>query len=189
VEGYYLRAKDKEITLRFSNEHDEIMMMTDRNAIMQILENLISNAIKYSPLGKMVYVNVQQLGDDQMHMLFVREENARDEQDEQESASVRHLASPHSSIVQNRVRIEIQDEGPGMTAEDMQHLFSKFAKLSAKPTGGEHSTGLGLSIVKKVTEALEGRVWCESEPDAGATFIVELPITEVPPELLLERYS
>jgi sensor histidine kinase regulating citrate/malate metabolism len=48
---------------------------------------------------------------------------------------------------------------------------------------------LGLSIVKKVTEALQGRVWCESESGAGARFIVELPITEVPPELLLERYS
>jgi signal transduction histidine kinase len=49
--------------------------------------------------------------------------------------------------------------------------------LSAKPTGGEHSTGLGLSIVKKMVEALNGRIWCESEPGHGATFIVEFPAT------------
>ena len=50
----------------------------------------------------------------------------------------------------------------------------KFQKLKAKPTDGESSTGLGLSIVKKYVEALEGKVWCESEFGHGATFIVEL---------------
>ena len=73
------------------------------------------------------------------------------------------------------VRIEIQDEGEGISAEDMKRLFGKFARLSARPTGGEHSTGLGLSIVKKMVEAMNGKVWCESEVGKGATFIVELP--------------
>jgi signal transduction histidine kinase len=57
----------------------------------------------------------------------------------------------------------------------MKKLFGKFARLSARPTGGEHSTGLGLSIVKKLVEAMHGRVWCESEVGKGTTFIVELP--------------
>lgn len=61
----------------------------------------------------------------------------------------------------------------------MKKLFGKFARLSARPTGGEHSTGLGLSIVKKMVEAMNGKVWCESEVGdglpRGATFIVELP--------------
>jgi two-component system sensor histidine kinase/response regulator len=73
------------------------------------------------------------------------------------------------------VRVEVQDQGPGLSAEDQKKLFGKFARLSAKPTGGEHSTGLGLSIVKKMVEAMNGRVWCESEPGKGATFIVEFP--------------
>ena len=62
-----------------------------------------------------------------------------------------------------------------MSAEDQKKLFGKFARLSAKPTGGEHSTGLGLSIVKKMVEAMHGRVWCESELNCGATFVVEFP--------------
>jgi len=74
-----------------------------------------------------------------------------------------------------KVYIEIQDEGPGISEEDMKKLFGKFARLSAQPTGGEHSTGLGLSIVKKMVEAMNGRVWCESELGKGATFVVELP--------------
>jgi len=72
-------------------------------------------------------------------------------------------------------RIEVQDEGPGLSVEDQKRLFGKFARLSAKPTGGEHSTGLGLSIVKKMAEAMRGKVWCESELGHGAIFILELP--------------
>jgi signal transduction histidine kinase len=73
------------------------------------------------------------------------------------------------------VRIEIHNFGEGIAPEDMPRLFGKFARLSARPTAGEDSTGLGLSIVKKMTEAMQGRVWCESAPHEGATFFVELP--------------
>jgi ligand-binding sensor domain-containing protein/signal transduction histidine kinase len=170
VEGYYLRAKDKEISLHLNTETDEVMTFTDRNAFMQIMENLISNSIKYSPLGKNVYVNIITSQTDQMQALFTREEEALE----------------HTPLQQAHVRIEIQDEGPGLTPEDKQKLFGKFAKLSAKPTGGEHSTGLGLSIVKKIVEAMHGQVWCESELGAGATFIVELPLVEIPPEALMQ---
>ena len=76
------------------------------------------------------------------------------------------------------IRIEISDQGPGLTDDDMKKMFGKFARLSAQPTGGEHSTGLGLSIVKKLVEAMNGKVWCESEPGKGATFIVELPAAQ-----------
>ena len=72
-------------------------------------------------------------------------------------------------------RIEVQDGGPDLSAEDQQKLFGKFARLSAKPTGGEHATGLGLSIVKRMVEAMNGKVWCESEPGQGARFILTLP--------------
>ena len=77
-----------------------------------------------------------------------------------------------------KVRAEIKDEGPGFTKDDMKKLFGKFQRLSARPTGGEHSTGIGLSIVKKYVEAMNGKVWCESEPGQGANFIVEFERTE-----------
>jgi two-component system sensor histidine kinase/response regulator len=74
------------------------------------------------------------------------------------------------------VRIEVQDQGPGLSPEDQKKLFGKFARLSAKPTGGEQSIGLGLSIVKRMVEAMNGRVWCESEAGHGAKFVVQFPI-------------
>jgi signal transduction histidine kinase len=75
----------------------------------------------------------------------------------------------------DRLRVEVQDEGPGLSADDQKKLFGKFARLSAKPTGGERSTGLGLSIVMKMVEVMNGKVWCESELGKGATFIAEFP--------------
>ena len=78
-------------------------------------------------------------------------------------------ASPH------HIRLDIQDEGPGLSTADKEKLFGKFTRLSARPTGGEHSTGLGLSIVKKLVEAMHGEIWCDSELGNGATFCVRLP--------------
>lgn len=79
-------------------------------------------------------------------------------------------ASGHS------IRTEVRDEGPGIPKDEMDLLFKKFKKLSNRPTAGESSTGLGLSIVKHYTELLKGKVWCESTPGQGSNFIVELPL-------------
>ena len=75
------------------------------------------------------------------------------------------------------IRIQFIDQGQGISENDMKNLFGKYRKLSARPTAGEDSTGLGLSIVKKYVQALNGRVWCESVEGKGSNFIVELPIT------------
>lgn len=69
--------------------------------------------------------------------------------------------------------IKIKDEGPGISEEDQKKMFTKFQKLSAKPTANESSTGLGLSIAKKYIEAMQGKIWCESAIGNGATFIIE----------------
>ncbi|QHT67171.1 sensor histidine kinase [Rhodocytophaga rosea] len=98
----------------------------------QVLENLISNAIKFSPANKSVFISLQE--------------------------------------VQDTIEIEIKDQGPGFVPEDMPKLFGRFQKLSAQPTAGEDSTGLGLSIVKKYMEAMQGEVACHSNPGQGASF-------------------
>ena len=74
---------------------------------------------------------------------------------------------------ESKIRFEVKDEGPGISKEDKPKLFQKFQKLEARPTDGENSTGLGLSIVKKYVEAMGGLVWCESEQGHGSTFTVE----------------
>ena len=68
----------------------------------------------------------------------------------------------------------VQDEGPGFTAEDRIHLFTRYRRLSARPTAGEPSTGLGLSIVKKLMDDMGGGIECESRPGEGTTFVLNL---------------
>lgn len=77
----------------------------------------------------------------------------------------------------DKVRILVMDEGPGVKPEEEELLFGQFAKLSARPTGEESSTGLGLSLVKKYVEQINGTIWYDGEASKGATFIVELPVT------------
>lgn len=75
----------------------------------------------------------------------------------------------------DQVRIEVSDQGPGITEEDQMRMFGRFQRLSAKPTGGESSTGLGLAITKAMTDRLRGRIEVHSQPGRGSTFAVVLP--------------
>lgn len=83
------------------------------------------------------------------------------------------------SFTEDNVITSVRDQGPGLSEEDMTRVFGKFQKLSAKPTGGEESLGLGLSLVKKFTEIMNGEVWCESSKGGGAEFFVSFPKSSV----------
>jgi signal transduction histidine kinase len=68
--------------------------------------------------------------------------------------------------------IQFKDEGQGISKDELPHLFSKYSKLSSLPTSGEASTGLGLSIVKRLADELNGTIFCESELGKGSVFTV-----------------
>ncbi len=131
----------KFIHLYFPAIDDTLAVFSDRLRTIEILDNLLSNALKFSQPNSNVWV------------------------------TVKTAAGKNEQFV----RIEVRDEGPGLTAEDQKLLFQRFARLSARPTGNESSTGLGLSIAKKLVEMMGGTIRCESEPNRGATFIVDLP--------------
>ncbi|MCU0427128.1 MAG: ATP-binding protein [Candidatus Kapabacteria bacterium] len=176
VEHYYASAAIKNIRIHYDFKPNMIAY-ADELASIQIMDNLISNAVKYSPHDKNVWVRIS-------HSFLGIGHGAGDNGASHSSLAIGHLSNDNSSrpmtndqVTNDYLRIEVADEGPGISAEDMKKLFGKFARLSARPTGGEHSTGLGLSIAKKMVEAMNGRVWCESELGKGATFIVELPST------------
>lgn len=75
---------------------------------------------------------------------------------------------------QDSISIKIRDEGVGIDKEELPYLFSKYSKISSLPTDGESSNGLGLSIVKRIVEEINGRITCESEPGKGSVFTVIL---------------
>ena len=73
------------------------------------------------------------------------------------------------------VECQVQDEGPGFSETDKARMFRRYGRLSARPTAGEPSTGLGLSIVKKLVLAMQGELACDSTTGNGATFAFRLP--------------
>lgn len=169
VESYRELAKHKSIIIfnEYPNPSStEIKVKADGTMMRQVLENILSNAVKFSPFNRTILVRVLSLEAAAALEIPIRPNN-------QEALS-------QNSIKQasKRVRIEIQDEGQGVSAEDMQKMFGLFTKLSARPTGGESTTGVGLSIVKRMVESMNGRVWCESELGNGATFVVEFLAAE-----------
>jgi signal transduction histidine kinase len=73
------------------------------------------------------------------------------------------------------VRGEVRDTGIGMKPEDIEHIFENFYRAEAAKAMAQHSTGLGLSIVKGIMDRYHGRVWVESQVGVGSTFYFELP--------------
>ncbi|MET0905713.1 MAG: DUF3369 domain-containing protein [Bradyrhizobiaceae bacterium] len=131
-------AKQQQIMVS-SPEHFDLTMC-DVDRMREAIDNLVSNAIKYSPIGGKIAILVD--GD------------------------------------ADHIRIAVTDEGAGLLPEDLDRLFGRFQRLSAKPTGGESSTGLGLSIVKRIIDMHGGEVTANSEgPGQGATFTIRLPAT------------
>ena len=135
-------ALRKNITLNFSVHKENLIVLADKTHAYEVFDNLISNAIKYSPKGKNVWINTN-------------------------SQVIPEFNSDKECIV-----VTIKDEGPGFTEKDKQNIFNKDMKLSAVPTGGESSSGNGLYIVKQLVEAMNGRIWYESVHGKGTSFHV-----------------
>ncbi|MHC1710627.1 MAG: ATP-binding protein [Solidesulfovibrio sp.] len=91
--------------------------------------------------------------------------------------------SPPQSLVRVNLRhngseviVKVRDQGPGILPEERHRLFKPFERLSARPTAGEKSLGLGLAIAEGIVGAHGGRIWVESEPGQGAAFCFTLPL-------------
>ena len=134
IERFQPRAQSKGIEIEWSAPVGDLKVKGDMVAIRQVVENLVSNAVKYSPIGGRVA------------MRMVEEDN--------------------------EIRFEVRDNGPGIAQDEFSRLFKKFSRLSAKPTDGESSHGMGLFIVKSLVDSMKGKVCCESQLGRGATFLV-----------------
>ncbi|MCB1077685.1 MAG: HAMP domain-containing histidine kinase [Verrucomicrobiae bacterium] len=138
VEDYSGAVAAKQITLNVASAPDLPEAWADPTGTRQILDNLISNAVKYSPKGGNVVIGL--------------------------------------SHTDEHVVIDIADSGPGLSDSDQLKLWQKFQRLTPRPTAGETSNGLGLWIVRQLTESMNGTVFCHSILGRGSIFGVRLPI-------------
>jgi signal transduction histidine kinase len=131
-------ARKKRIRISWAvPEFAAVTIWTDAVAIGTVLDNLVSNAIKFSLPGKAINITISREG---------------------------------SELV-----CTVRDEGPGLTKEDLRRIFQRGVRLGPKPTGGESSSGYGLSIAREIVRKLGGRIWCESVEGQGASFAFSLP--------------
>lgn len=124
-------AERKQSTIEVEGEWPQAWI--DSRALEQVVQNLLGNAVKFSPPGSRIRLRMEE-----------------------------------------GVRITVEDQGPGFIPEDFPRLFRRFSRATARPTNGESSSGLGLYIVRKLTEGMGGSVEVENLPDGGARFVVSL---------------
>lgn len=77
-------------------------------------------------------------------------------------------------ILADTVQFSVKDEGVGIPADELPRIFSRYGNISSRSTAGEKSNGIGLSIVKRIVDELNGTIRCQSAPGLGTSFIVEL---------------
>lgn len=117
---------------------ESVELVVPKKMLRRILDNLVSNAIKYSPINGEIVIKVLKDG--------------------------------------GSVTLAVSDYGAGFSEDDKMKVFKKFMKLSARPTAGESSNGLGLYIVHQLVVQLNGTITLESEEGKGSTFIVRFAV-------------
>ena len=137
MEKFATRFREYDITLNQQWPENAVYACLDAQKFQHIVTNLLSNALKFTPAGGQVTVEII-------------------EQDKE-------------------VFLKVKDTGIGIPENKQKEIFHEFSKARQKGLHGEKSTGLGLSIVKKVVELHKGSIEVESEPDTGTTFIVRIP--------------
>ncbi|MFA8342620.1 MAG: two-component regulator propeller domain-containing protein, partial [Rhodothermaceae bacterium] len=141
INEYNPLAANKNQRLKVTFPSEIIYINADAGRIKEVISNIVSNAVKYSPRNSDITIN--------------------------------YFSD------KNQANIDVSDQGPGISKTDRQKLFQKFQKLSSVPTGGESSTGLGLSIAKKLIELHSGNIKVETEQGKGSTFSIILPVERI----------
>jgi signal transduction histidine kinase len=147
LHSYEAQVKKNSLKINLHIPADIPDVWCDRQRLIQILANLFSNAVKYSPEGQSISVGAEQ---------------SANICDEKGTAEVVHFW--------------VEDNGYGISTEDQAHLFEKFYRGSDLRIKKIPGTGLGLRISKSLVEMMGGKMWFDSAIDEGSTFHFTLPI-------------
>lgn len=145
VMDMYIKSQETiEKHFKLTSSHDKIYAEIDSMKFVQILNNLVSNAVKFTAEQGQIKVHLEKLEDS--------------------------------------ILITVSDNGIGIPKSLQPILFNKYTKAGREGLDGQSSVGLGMWIVKNLTEAHGGKIWFESEHDTGTTFYVEIPMGKSLPE-------
>jgi signal transduction histidine kinase/DNA-binding response OmpR family regulator/ligand-binding sensor domain-containing protein len=138
----------RKIELKVKIEQDKIEMYFDRDKVEKILTNLLANAFKFTPDGGRVDVNVHCRG------------------------TLQH--APTTEMFPS-VIITVTDNGVGIPADKLSHIFDRFYQVDDSSTRQQDGTGIGLALIKELVEMHHGTISVDSKPGVGTEFTVSLP--------------
>ena len=162
VKGFQAEAKQKKINLDWQKSKETPPnVMADPNRVAQVVTNLISNAIKYTPADGQVTVSVKkQTG-----------EKLKDLSDNLATVNILYTDNKRGYLV-----LAVQDTGIGISAEDQKKLFTRFFRSKKVLQSKAEGTGLGLYITKSIVNLHQGDIWFTSQPGKGSIFYCSLPV-------------
>ena len=154
-------AKTKGLNL-VTNESDDLPeILADSQRLEQVLTNLVSNAIKFTPDGKSITISSRMV-----------------------NASDIKVNDCFKDVVKNLtgdyIEVCVKDEGIGIEQKNLLHTFDKFAQIENSLSRKAGGTGLGLPIAKQLLDAHKGAIWCDSELNKGSKFYFVIPVNKVP---------
>ncbi len=174
VQSFESLAKHENINLVFTTDEKEILVFIDKEKISQVLNNLLSNAFKFTNSGGRIEVAVTPLnprltggqaplrGENSMSQLNPTDRNS-------------NAPSPLQGGMKG-VNISISDTGKGIPLEKLQHIFNRFYQADDSISREREGTGIGLAIVKEMVNLHHGKIDVESTVEKGTTFTIYLPL-------------
>lgn len=165
VDAISVLSQEKGVTVHLDVEPGDVRVIGDRDEIVQVIQNLTDNAIKYSPTGGTVELTVR-------HGLDAEAAAAP----RVPGATRLSLLTPDREAGARYVVITVRDYGPGMAREHLPRLTERFYRVEGQKSGERPGTGLGLAIVKHIVNRHRGGMTVESAPGDGSLFSVYLPL-------------
>ena len=150
-------AKTKNLTLITDETENLPAINADSQRLEQVLTNLVSNAIKFTPEGKTITIK----------------SNLINAEDIKVNECFKDIIS---NLEGDYIMVSVIDEGIGMEEKDLLHAFDKFAQIENSLSRKAGGTGLGLPIAKQLLEAHHGAIWCDSELHKGSKFYFVIPL-------------
>ncbi len=150
-------AREKELNINYTPIGDSVEVYADSNRIEQVLTNLVSNAIKFTPNAGNIDI-------------ISRIVNARELQyDQCFEEDIKNLKG-------NYLQVCVEDHGIGIERKDLNHVFDKFAQIENSLSRQVGGSGLGLPIARQLMESHNGAIWCDSEINKGSKFYFVIPV-------------
>lgn len=159
-------AKDKKLTLKTKIEDAFTDIYADPHRLEQVLTNLISNAIKFTPEGGEIEISSKIIDAKEIKYKPVFEEEFK------------RLRGKY-------VQVTVKDTGIGIAQDDLAHVFDQFAQIENSLSRKVGGSGLGLPIARQLLDAHNGAIWCDSEPNKGSSFHFVIPVAEEKTNFLL----